>query len=89
MFVPQKVKSWRIKDGADDMSVEIINARGQKVGRATFSLDEIVNITKAVFFGYEVEFRNKTRYTISYDDIDRCFDIVLEDENGRTYTNAR
>lgn len=83
MFVPQKVKSWRIKDGATDMSVELINNNGQIVGRATFSLDEIVNISKAVFFGYVVEFKNKTKYVISYQDIDRCFDIDLEELNGR------
>lgn len=83
MFVPQKVKSWRIKDGATDMSVELINAKGQIVGRATFSLDEIVNISKAVFDGYVVEFKNKTKYIISYQDIDRCFDVKLEELDGR------
>lgn len=83
MFVPRKVKSWKIKDGATDMSVELINNNGQIVGRATFSLDEIVNISKAVFFGYVVEFKNKTKYVISYQDIDRCFDIDLEELNGR------
>lgn len=83
MFVPQKVKSWRIKDGATDMSVELINAKGQIVGRATFSLDEIVNISKAVFDGYVVEFKNKTKYIISYHDIDECFDVELEELDGR------
>lgn len=83
MFVPRKVKSWKIKDGASDLSVELINNNGQIVGRATFSLDEIVNISKAVFFGYVVEFKNKTKYVISYQDIDRCFDIDLEELNGR------
>ena len=83
MFVPRKVKSWKIKDGASDLSVELINNNGQIVGRATFSLDEIVNISKAVFFGYVVEFKNKTKYVISYQDIDRCFDVELEELNGR------
>lgn len=83
MFVPQKVKSWRIKDGATDMSVELINAKGQIVGRATFSLDEIVNISKAVFDGYVVEFKNKTKYIISYHDIDERFDVELEELDGR------
>ena len=83
MFVPQKVKSWRIKDGATDMSVELINAKGQIVGRATFSLDEIVNISKAVFEGYVVEFKNKTKYIISYHDINEFFDVELEELDGR------
>ena len=83
MFVPQKVKSWKLKDGATDMSVELINAKGQIVGRATFSLDEIVNISKAVFDGYVVEFKNKTKYIISYHDIDECFDVELEELDGR------
>lgn len=79
MFVPQKVKSWKLKDGATDMSVELINAKGQIACRATFSLDEIVNISKAVFDGYVVEFKNKTKYIISYRDIDKCFDVELEE----------
>ena len=83
MFVPQKVKSWRIKDGATDMSVELINAKGQIVGRATFSLDEIVNISKAVFEGYVVEFKNKTKYIISYHDIDEYFDVELDELDGK------
>ena len=83
MFVPQKVKSWKLKDGATDMSVELINAKGQIVGRATFSLDEIVNISKAVFDCYVVEFKNKTKYIISYRDIDECFDVELGELDGR------
>jgi len=85
MFVPQNVKSWRIKDGATDMSVELINFKGQIVGRATFSLDEIVNIKLAVSKGYIVEFRNKTKYIISRKSIDECFDVDLEEPDGRDY----
>lgn len=83
MFVPRKVKSWKIKDGASDLSVELINNNGQIAGRATFSLDEIVNISKAVFFGYVVEFKNKTKYIISYHDIDECFDVELDELDGK------
>lgn len=81
MFIPLKVKSWKIKDGAGDLCVELKNAMGEIVGRAVFSLDEIVNIIKMDFYGYEVEFRNKRRYIISVEDINKCFDVEVAD-NG-------
>jgi hypothetical protein len=83
MSNPQKVKSWKAKDDSMYMSVELINFKGHIVGRATFSLDEIVNIKLAVSKGYIVEFRNKTKYIISHKSIDECFDVELEELDGR------
>lgn len=82
MFIPLKVKSWRIKEGAGDLCVELKNASGRIIGRATFSLDEIVNIIKLDFNGYEVEFSNKQKYIISASDIDKCYEVTTEEMNG-------
>ncbi len=87
MYIPLKVKKWSIKDGAEDLCVQLKNARGEILGRAVFSLDEIADITKLDFYGYEVIFKNKQRYVISCSDIDKCFDIEVEDTNGGTNRN--